>query len=145
MQQSIHTCTSPPGSAKGYYSSCDTSGCYTKSTDKNINLMGPDAKYVIDTRKPFQISHTHHQTNGVLDRITIQVDQGVGRTYKYDMCGQAAYIKAFQANMNSMAFLATIWGGTGTTWLDGATKCNEICNPQLSSMTLTNFAISNAP
>lgn len=109
-------------------------------------MMCPSSSCTIDTSKPFLIVHTQHvDSAGVLDYVNIQMSQG-SNSANFNVCNSNSYVNSMGSSMNGqMVFVASLWGGVGTSmsWLDGVTGCAENCNLGSSSVRFSNFAIEN--
>lgn len=53
MAVTIHTCDG----GSGWWNSCDGNGCQTYTYNANSNLMCPEDRCIINTNRPFTVSH----------------------------------------------------------------------------------------
>lgn len=154
MATTLHSCT-PSTTVPGYFPTCDKGGCATNVYSVNSNYMCPFSTCVIDTRRPFNVSHSHSKSvAGVLKSLTVTLSQGE-KTAAYSICGKAAIFDAMSSVLSgTMVFASSLWGGisrlypmgnqgipNGMSWLDGVTGCTEQCVLEYNSVKFSNFIL----
>lgn len=111
-----HSCDSPQGK---YYSHCDGGGYSLSAYDKDKLSFGPSDQHLIDTTKPFRVSHTFESTDGTLSKMTSTLSQG---DKKFQMVhDKQSYLNSLTDAVNQgMAIAMSFWGDGGgeMSWLD---------------------------
>lgn len=143
MASTLHTCNYVP---PNYYDWCDGGGCQTNAFNVNSNMMCPEDRCTINTNKPFTISHTQSNkgADGTMDSVNNWFSQE-GRTANFNVCSDPNYVKNMGYSLNGIVFSASLWGGPGIdmSWLDGMTGCQGECDLGSSSVTFSNFAVTD--
>jgi len=135
MASTMHTCKGEGGA----WDSCDRWGCQVNAYNMDHDMMCPDDRCTINTNKPFSISFFQNSTEAYTQM------QQEGRTTGFDLCHQPVLANMVQS-FEGMVFSAMLWGGYGIDmgWLDGMTGCHAECDIDGSSITFTDFGLSDA-
>jgi len=134
MASTLHTCEE---GASGGWDSCDRGGCQVNAYNADPDMMCPEERCTINTKKPFKL--THFQS---AEEATTTLEQD-GKTASFAACNQGQYVADMSPNFSGMVFTVSLWGGGGIdmSWLDGMTGCTEACNIDASSVTYTDFQL----
>ena len=83
----------------------------------------------------------HTQNN---DKSNIWVEQD-GREYSFEICNDGGYRSRMAQSYDNMVWSGSLWGGGGIdmSWLDGMTGCWGDCNIDGSSVTFSNFRLTD--
>jgi len=135
LASTIHTCKKMVVQDKWY--DCDMWGCMMHAYNMDMEMMCPDEKCTINTNKPFRISSFQNST------VAFNQLEQEGRTTGFDLCHQPVLSTIAASSFNGMVFSAALWGSPGMGWLDGMTGCQGECDIDGSSVTFTNFALSD--
>jgi len=139
MNVAIHTCDYVPPSD---YSSCDRGGCGTNACEGIGGQYGMGR--TIDTSRTYRINHAQ-----IMDGDYLAVSQHTleqeGRTASFSACNNPDSMKWMGYDLHDIVAVFSLWDmGCDESWLDGCTGCGGCCDLGGSSVTFTNFAVSNA-
>jgi len=131
----LHTCDGSPGNWNG----CDRNGCQTNIYNLDSNAMCPESRCTINTNNWYQLVHTQNN-----DKSNIWVEQD-GREYSFEICNDGGYRSRMAQSYDNMVWSGSLWGGGGIdmSWLDGMTGCWGDCNIDGSSVTFSNFRLTD--
>ena len=93
----------------------------------------------INTNNWYQLVHTQNN-----DKSNIWVEQD-GREYSFEICNDGGYRSRMAQSYDNMVWSGSLWGGGGIdmSWLDGMTGCWGDCNIDGSSVTFSNFRLTD--
>jgi len=118
VTSTIHECQGDPNN----WESCDMGGCMENSYYVDPNMLCPEERCTINTRKPFVMSHFQN-TN----QTTTFMRQD-GRTASYETCSDSSYLANMAVSYGGMVFNAALWAGDDITgdisgWPDDNLAC----------------------
>jgi len=140
LQVALHTCEVEPTDPHEF-TSCDRTGCATNACDAILGGYGP-GNSVIDTTKPYRISHTQ-LIEGPDLVASLHLLSQEGRTARFSACNDFSYMSSFGPQLIGQVPVFSLWNmGCDETWLDGCTGCQDCCDLANASVTFTNFQLS---
>ena len=121
MASTLHTCDYIPPS---FYSQCDRNGCSTNAYNANPKGMCPDSSCIINTTKPFTVSHSQKESSsgGNLTNVNIWMEQD-GNSWNFNVCNNIGYDMNMGYSLSGIVFVASLWTSSDMGWLDSMTGC----------------------
>jgi len=136
---SLHNCYGEPD----HWDTCDWEGCMENSLNVDPNMLCPEERCTINTKKPFIMSHFQNP-----NQATTWMYQD-GKTASYEKCSDSGYLSMMAPFYDGMLFTASLWAeDPGMCWCSGWPYDDLVCREDLCktissrTVTFTDFKLS---